>query len=170
MNNGWLAGLVWLALAATTAAETHHDMAGMVSTDNPDMAHAQPPIGIPDGVPIPRLTLWAHRDDMSGINLHLDLWDYALASPEYAEVPDRLNGHAHLYVNGEKIQRLYGPDVHLPAKVFKPGVNVIVVSLNAHSHAVWQKGETPLMASVFVDLDRDQPVLHRFSTLESKDD
>lgn len=154
---GWL--LIGAAMADHAAITNGRDM-----VDAGGMAHRQPPIQIPEGVPLPRLSLRVHRDDTAGANLHLTLQHYALTSPEYTERPGRLNGHAHLYVNGRKIQRLYGPDVHLPSSLFNPGVNVIVVSLNAHNHAVWQRGDVPIMASVFVDIDREQPVLHRFST------
>ena len=40
-------------------------------------------------------------------------------------------GHAHVYVDGEKIARLYGPWLHIPS--LSPGA-VVEVTLNANDH------------------------------------
>ncbi|MCE9687995.1 hypothetical protein LZP73_17610 [Shewanella sp. AS16] len=144
-----------------------HQMAG---PEMASMVHDYGPIQVPDDSPLPELALVLHRDAMSGINLHLALRHYALGPPEQAAVGKMLNGHAHLYVNGKKIQRLYGPDVHLPAELFKPGVNLVLVSLNAHSHAVWQDGDKQLLASSFINPEADKLVLHSFSSAPLTED
>lgn len=41
-------------------------------------------------------------------------------------------GHAHLFIDGKKITRLYGEWYHVPA--LTPGVHKITVTLNANSH------------------------------------
>jgi hypothetical protein len=39
-----------------------------------------------------------------------------------------------LYINGEKVSRVYGPWLHLPT--LPPGRNEITVELNANNHQV----------------------------------
>ena len=39
---------------------------------------------------------------------------------------------AHLYINGEKVARLYGPWYHIA--YLEPGKNEILVTLNANNH------------------------------------
>ena len=41
-------------------------------------------------------------------------------------------GHAHLYIDGEKIARIYGPWYHV-GKIL-PGAHTIVATLNANNH------------------------------------
>jgi hypothetical protein len=53
--------------------------------------------------------------------------------PEHASRAHVLGeGHAHLYINGNKVTRLYGEWYHIPA--LSPGTHKIVVTLNANSH------------------------------------
>ncbi|MCG7563401.1 hypothetical protein [Pseudoalteromonas sp. McH1-42] len=114
---------------------------------------------------LPRVALTLVRDETDGLNLTIDIANYALNSPAVVEsAQQRLTGHAHLFINGEKKMRVYGQYVHLPASWFKAGVNQIAVSLNSHQHENWTwKGNT-VMGSVFVDLAEPQLVLHQFSS------
>ncbi|WP_369682774.1 hypothetical protein [Roseovarius sp. M141] len=41
-------------------------------------------------------------------------------------------GHAHVYVNGEKLGRLYGAWMHLPR--LPPGEVIVLVTLNSNTH------------------------------------
>lgn len=164
--------LLWLALFGADQAQAQAPMdhstmdhSAMNSGAMPGMVHDYAPIQVPEHIPLPQLALSFHRDAMSGVNLHLDLRGFALAPPERPEQPGLLNGHAHLYINGKKIQRVYGRDLHLPAELFQPGVNLVLVSLNAHSHAVWQTGNKQLLASSFIDLGKESLVLHSFSSV-----
>jgi len=47
-----------------------------------------------------------------------------------AHVPSE--GHAHLYIDGKKVTRLYGEWYHIPS--LSPGTHKITVTLNANSH------------------------------------
>ncbi|MCO1333255.1 hypothetical protein MO867_02775 [Microbulbifer sp. OS29] len=125
-----------------------------------------PVIEIPLHVATPRVELDISRDDLSGYNLHIDYDRFELESPRYAcdSSEQFLEGHAHLYINGEKIRRLYGPDLHIPGKLLKPGFNQITVTLNAHDHSTWSRGGKRILATLFVQLDKKNLVQHRFST------
>ena len=75
-----------------------------------------------------------------------------------------VDGHAHLYVNGKKISRVYGRYVHLPSTLFNPGINMIMVSLNAHSHDVWTLSENQIMSTLIINPKSEKLVLQGFSS------
>lgn len=89
---------------------------------------------IPDAQPIPSVNLIVHPDPMRGYNLEVQVTNFKFA-PENVNTAARPGeGHAHLYVNGKKIARLYGNWYYL--ENLQPGKNKITVSLNANSHEV----------------------------------
>ncbi|WP_444929631.1 hypothetical protein ACJJIF_17830 [Microbulbifer sp. SSSA002] len=151
-------GAIICALSnAATAQQGHH------AGHNGDQ---HPIVEIPLHRAAPRIELDIRRDTMSGYNLHIDCDRFELESPRYADAASAkfLEGHAHLYINGKKIQRIYGPDLHLPDKLFKPGFNQITVTLNAHDHSTWSRAGKRILATLFIRLDRPELILHRFST------
>lgn len=164
--------LLLLSCASQVQAQMNHTamLGGAISsTSTPSenmtgMVHDYQPVQVPSDVPLPQLALQLHRDAMEGINLHLTLQNFVLGPPENTTQAGVLNGHAHLYVNGQKVQRIYGQHTHLPNALFRPGVNLITVSLNNHSHAVWQQGKKQLVASSYVNLEKESLVIHSFSS------
>ncbi len=145
------------------------------------MDHSHMPLKVPKDAPVPALTLNLEADSMSGYNLHLDARQFKLEPPPGAMSMRQmmsatrdahsgmLNGHAHLYVNGRKIQRLYGPDVHLPAKLFNPGVNQITVTLNNHGHMDLVHDGRQILASLFVEPGAKPEIVHRFDARPPQD-
>lgn len=148
------------------AAIDARDRPGPTGASRPNSLRATDyvPLEIPANKPVPKLELRLYRDKVSGLNLHLDLRNFQIGPPELRLDNDRIGGHAHLYVNGKKIQRIYGHYVHLPKELFRPGVNLVMVSLNTGDHRVWQYRARQLLASSFVTLNGEQLVLHRFSS------
>lgn len=140
------------------------------------MDHSHLPIAVPAGAPGPGLSLVLSRDAMTGFNLKIITRNFSMMPPP-AGVTDMqrlmgatvdgnglIEGHAHLYVNGVKVQRLYGHDVHLPATLFKPGVNQITVSINNHGHLYWTFDQRQILATLFIDPDAEDPLKHRFES------
>ncbi|MEO0437565.1 MAG: hypothetical protein AAF098_11725 [Pseudomonadota bacterium] len=138
--------------------------------------HSHLPIPVPEGTAAPNLSLRLDRDSMSGFNLHLDLANFLMQAPP-SELAMRemmsahfdlesgyLVGHAHLYINGEKIQRLYGNSVHIPAALLKSGINQLSVSLNNHGHLYWTKDERQILATLFINPARGQALVYRFES------
>ena len=126
--------------------------------------HTHNAVQIPAGLPQPSLDLNLSKDAISGFNLEIVTRHFALEPPEKSGCCSGkiLEGHAHIYINGEKIYRAYGPYIHLPEKLFKPGVNQIMVSLNDHHHNTWTEGNRGVMATLVIDTGRDDFLLHRF--------
>lgn len=97
------------------------------------------------GSPTPNMTLMLHPDGVQSRNLHIGVSDFAFA-PEAVNgthVPGQ--GHAHIYVNGIKIARAYGPWFHLSA--LPKGEHEIRVTLNANDHSQLALDDVPVEAT-----------------------
>ncbi len=100
-----------------------------------------------DGV-APSLAIDLIKDPSEGWNLHLMTENFRFA-PDHASLPHVAGeGHAHVYVNGEKLGRLYGDWMHI-AELPK-GVATVQVTLNSNDHRPLANGDTPLSATVSV--------------------
>lgn len=115
---------------------------------------------------------------MSGYNLEIITARYDLGPPPktFTTMEDLmaahrneetcfLQGHAHLYINGEKVTRIYGRQLHLPAELFTDGMNQMNITLNNHAHMYWTKDNKEIIASAFVNTSlEDDFLLHRFDS------
>lgn len=141
------------------------------------MDHSHAPIGVPEGVDLPGLSLTLYKDTQSGFNLQLITTAFILGPPPrkklsmeesmQATTDSRtgfLEGHAHLYINGEKIQRVYGHDVHIPQELISHGDNQITVTLNNHGHMYWIIDNRQVLATLFVNPMSDPVITNRFES------
>lgn len=71
-------------------------------------------------------------------------WNVRLVTERFTFAPERVGaqaqpgeGHAHLYLDGDKIARLYGSWFHLPADALAAGEHTLMVQLNANDHTAW---------------------------------
>lgn len=81
---------------------------------------------------VPQVDLVVHKDPMSGLNLEIITENFRFA-PEHAStehVPGE--GHAHLYLDGKKIARVYGRWFHIEDPA--PSAYSIRVTLDSNSH------------------------------------
>lgn len=82
-------------------------------------------VNIPDNQPISNVDLIVHEDAKQGCNLEIKTTNFQFA-PEKVNQEGTLNeGHAHLYINGEKITRIY--DNWYDLSELKPGINEIKI-------------------------------------------
>ncbi|MGR3513023.1 MAG: hypothetical protein ACU0GG_09685 [Paracoccaceae bacterium] len=96
----------------------------------------------------PELTLSVTQDTLSGWNVLVSTRNFTFA-PEMVNQPNvPQHGDAHLYVNGQKIARLYGPAFHIAD--LPEGRNDISVSLNANDHSDLVLNGQPIAAEVVV--------------------
>ncbi|MBD2552335.1 hypothetical protein H6G51_03490 [Limnothrix sp. FACHB-708] len=87
---------------------------------------------IPAGQPIPTVSLSVLPDPKQGWNLQLTVQNFQFA-PEQINQPGAWNqGHAHLYLNGRKLTRLYSNWYYLES--LPSGSNQIQVTLNTNDH------------------------------------
>ncbi len=97
-------------------------------------SHSPDPIDVGGLDPAPSVEITVTDDPESGFNLHAVPSNYVLT-------PENVNGknidgegHMHIYVDGEKLTRLYGEWFHLP-DTFGPGDHEVRVELSANNHA-----------------------------------
>jgi hypothetical protein len=100
--------------------------------------------------PLPSVTIMAHKDTMSGFNIHVKTENYTVTPDKAGAEPVQGEGHMHVFVNGVKAMRLYGEWAHLPKELFKSGENTISVTLNANDHSDWAIGDKHIEASTVV--------------------
>jgi zinc transporter ZupT len=120
----------------------HHDVEASANPDHfhDSSHHHLQPVEIPKGMPVPTVHLQVYRDSESGWNLHVQTKHFRFA-PELVNGPNRIGeGHAHLFVDGKKVARLYGPWYHLDN--LGPGKHAIRVELYTNQHAPYvHRGE-----------------------------
>ena len=94
--------------------------------------HHHKKIEIPPTQEAPSVDLVVHKDTMKGWNLEVKVANFKFA-PERVNQDSVINeGHAHLFVNGKKITRLYSSWYYLDN--LEPGKNEITVTLNTNKH------------------------------------
>lgn len=118
-----LSGITGLSVSPIQAHEQQHHSS---SSDHKSIA-------IPPGQPIPKVDLIVHPDARQGWNLELKLTDFQLTPENINQVSHSYQqGHAHLYINGKKVTRIYGNWYYLPE--LPPGRHQIRVGLTGNGH------------------------------------
>ncbi len=99
-----------------------------------------------EGPGAPTVAVDVAQDERSGFDVRLTTEGFAF-TPELASTPDTEpgQGHAHLYLDGEKVARLYGDWYHLDVDL-APGVHELRVELNANDHAPYEVDGEPIEA------------------------
>ena len=96
----------------------------------------------------PQVDLIVHQDPMVGRNLQLITKNFRFAPENASGKHVAGEGHAHLYVNGTKVGRLYGPWYHISS--LPDGRVDIRVTLNSNDHRDLAVGGKIVEASVTV--------------------
>ncbi len=108
-------------------------------------------VNLPSGENAPDVSVALTKDPMAGWNLHVMPENFRF-SPENASTEDKPGeGHAHVYVNGEKLARLYGNWMHISD--LPKGEVEVAVSLNSNSHSALTVDSVPVSATVTVQVD-----------------
>lgn len=96
----------------------------------------------------PRLRLKVSADPHGGWNLHLLTERFHFTPAQVNQEVKPETGHAHLYLDGDKLTRIYSPWYFLSADMLPEGKHKLRVELNANDHSVWAAGRQPVEASV----------------------
>ncbi len=117
-NTFLISCLVLLSMGAHAAGEHHHhhhNQIELAGTENP-----------------PAINIKLHKDAMSGWNLEVmtEHFEFTPANTNQNHLPGQ--GHAHVYIDGVKLGRLYGNWMHLTG--LAPGPRAIKVTLNSNDH------------------------------------
>ena len=141
---GMSAAFLFADLEQLRAQATTADMTALADEG---AEHVHPARPVDPNLPIPSLTHLAFPDALDGYNVQILVRNFTFtpAAINHDVVPNE--GHAHIYINGIKISRVYGNWYHLPSTLFSPGVNALTVTLNANDHSTWATTEGDLIAS-----------------------
>lgn len=115
-------------------------------------ALAHPRLEIPATAPEPKIMIHAMKDSVGGWNLHLmtENFKFTPANSGAEHVPGE--GHAHLYVNGKKVSRVYDEWFHIS---LVKGVNKIKVTLNTNDHQDLYYNGKPVEAEIEINEARE---------------
>ncbi len=113
-----------------STSESHEDMHDHSTHSHDIHSHEQLEVS-PEMAPTIEISV--HEDSKSGYNLEIDTTNFEFVSTHNFEDNqlDVFRGHAHLYINGEKISRLYSSSYYLGEL---EGHNEITVTLNTNDH------------------------------------
>lgn len=107
----------------------------------------------------PKVELVVSEDAKSGYNIKIIATDFTF-TPENANEENVMGeGHAHLYIDGEKIGRVYGNYYHYGGSF--EGTKIFKVTLNANDHSEYSVNGESISAEV--------PVTHNSSDPEHED-
>ena len=128
-------------MAFHPAASGGHGQGGSDAGGGHDVVEAETPVSI---------SVMAEQDDAGGVYVRIatEGWRWAPEEVNMANTPGA--GHAHVYVDGVKINRVYGPDYYLTG--VEPGMREIRVSLNTNGHNELMYGGEPLEGTTMVEV------------------
>lgn len=113
------------------------------SADHQDYAHTDT-VEAADPLNPPTVALDLLPDPVSGWSLRLTTTNFRFDPENAGGARDPGYGHAHLYVDGIKVARLYGPWHHLDG--LSPGSHEIRVTLNGNDHRALAVDGAPIEA------------------------
>ncbi|WP_066378243.1 MULTISPECIES: hypothetical protein [unclassified Anabaena] len=140
-------------LACLTLLVSNGQIARGDNQHNHHSEHDHKTIEIPPGQPIPKVDLVVHKDSSKGWNLEAKVSNFRFAPEKINQAAKPGEGHGHIYINGQKITRLYGSWYYL--EKLQPGKNEITVSLNANSHEALVHNGKVIQDTAIIDVPRD---------------
>lgn len=88
---------------------------------------------VPSNLPKPEITdIILIKDIKTGWNLEIKTKNYKFTPENVNEEVIDNEGHAHLYIDGKKITRLYSPNLYISG--YTEGVHEVKVTLNTNDH------------------------------------
>ncbi len=136
--------------ADTTVSHGDHDTADIGHADHSGHDHdAHGSLReVADGVAVPTLAIQVHEDPVEGWNLRLDTTDFRMAPERVSTAHVDGEGHAHLYIDGVKVSRVYGHWHHIGA--LAAGEHELRVELSANDHSTLAVGGVPIEVTTTV--------------------
>lgn len=100
----------------------------------------------------PTVAVAVNEDAKSGWNVQIITTGFTFTPENASSLPNVIGeGHAHLYVDGEKVARVYGNWFHYPENF--DGTKEFKVTLNANDHSDYAINDEVISASVSVTHD-----------------
>lgn len=113
-----------------------HNQSSHFSAGNHEMMHQENQIHIPPTHHAPTISGSVTRDPSGTWLLEIQTENFTFEPKKAGTEEITYNeGHAHIYLNGKKVNRLYGQFYHLD--ILPAGTNEIKVTLNGNNHGVF---------------------------------
>ncbi|KAA0547438.1 hypothetical protein FZW96_11290 [Bacillus sp. BGMRC 2118] len=110
-----------------------HQQNSHINASNLHETHHQTTIEIPSRYPKPTITGSITQDPTGSWLLKIETTNFNFTPEEVGSTDTSYNeGHAHLYINGKKINRVYGKYYNIES--LKSGTHHIKVTLNTNNH------------------------------------
>lgn len=141
-------GIGFLVAASYGVTLNGHDHAtdhGAMQSNGHDHAAMQP-ISLPADDNAPTVAATVVKDPMSGWNLQIEVTNFRFTPQSASLTHVDGEGHAHAYVNGEKIARIYGNWLHI--EHLPEGDVTVEVELNSNDHRPLAVGDELLRVSI----------------------
>jgi hypothetical protein len=108
-------------------------------------------VEIPEGYEIPSVQIFVTQDQSHSWLLEVQTKNFKFTPKKVSSNLLSYNeGHAHLYINGKKINRLYGKYYNIGT--LKQGKNKIKVTLNSNNHGFLLYKGKPIENSTIVEV------------------
>lgn len=114
----------------------------IIHGEHMEMNHQHEKIHVGDV--IPELDVEVYKDTTSGYNVHIITKNFEWKPEAVNTEPIDNQGHAHIYINDEKIARVYGDWFHIDDHHILDTSNTLRVTLNANNHAEWSIDDNPI--------------------------
>ncbi|PZO11551.1 MAG: hypothetical protein DCF25_19180 [Leptolyngbya foveolarum] len=116
---------------------------------NHDVFHSRS-LEVPAGTPVPGLSVEVEEDSVRGWNLYVGTANFTFEPSKVNGESLPTEGYAHLYINDQPAQRIYGTWTHLPE--LPPGTDKLRVTLMANGHETITTQGQPIEESVTVEV------------------
>jgi hypothetical protein len=120
-------------------------------SDSSMAAHVHKPFDISEYENKPTVEMSLTKDAKSGWNAQLSTTNFKFTPENASSNHVDGQGHAHLFIDGKKITRIYGPDFYIAE--LEEGSHTIMVGLSTNDHQDYFDGDEPIAASVLVTED-----------------
>lgn len=127
--------------------------AAMLFVSSPAQAHMGESHEVESG-PIPTVSLTATKDEIGGFNIHIETSNFTWAPENASEAHVPGEGHAHIYVDGVKVGRVYSNWYHLATANLDlaAGIHTVEVNLNGNDHGAYTVNGEEVRASAEIEI------------------
>lgn len=102
----------------------------------------------------PAVEVTVTKDPKSGWNLSADIDNFTITPEDASTDPVDGEGHLHLYIDGEKITRLYGTDWHIAE--LSEGTHTIEVEVSHNDHSTYGIEGEPIRGAATVEVSAEE--------------
>ena len=132
-------------------------VATSVALASPALAHMGESHEV-DAATAPTISLSVEKDEIGGFNVHIDTSDFIWAPEHASQEHIAGEGHAHIYVDGIKVGRVYSSWYHLNTAALKlePGTHQVEVNLNGNDHGPYTVAGEEISAAASIEIAADE--------------